>query len=106
MCNVTNRRPRTWNPRRVSDAVHNAGFTYIGVARTLGCSRPFVSQVASGKVRSWRVGSYLAGLIGRHPSELWPRLYAAPAPPSGAPTTEATELPGIDASAPPTTLAS
>ena len=98
MTTVTNARPRTWNPRRVSDAVHAAGLSYAALARQLGCSRPFVSRVASGQDKSFRVASALAAVFGRQPHEVWPRLYAAP--PSGEPTTEPTAAPG------PTALAS
>ena len=90
MSTVTNPRPRTWTPRRVSDAVHAAGLTYTDLARKLGCSRPFVSLVASGKNQSWRVASAIAEAIGRKPWEIWPRLYAAP---TGEPTTAPTAAP-------------
>jgi lambda repressor-like predicted transcriptional regulator len=93
MTTVTNARPRTWTARRVSDAVHAAGLTYTDLARQLGCSRPFVSLVASGKNQSWRVASAIAEAIGRKPWEIWPRLYAAPESPSEEPMTAPTTAP-------------
>ena len=85
MCNVTNARPRTWHPRRVSDAVHAAGLSYAAIARQLGCSRPFVSQVAWGRERNQRIADAIAAAIGRKPWEIWPRLYAVPTTPTPGP---------------------
>jgi lambda repressor-like predicted transcriptional regulator len=96
MNTVTNARPRTWSPRRVSDAVHAVGLSYAAIARNLGCSRPFVSQVGTGRVRSWRVANAIGAAIGRNPWEIWPRLYAPPTvavAPTEAPSPEPTPEP-------------
>ncbi len=94
---VTQRSPRKWRPQRISKALREAGITHESLAAQLGRSRSVVSQVVGGRIKSAAVASAIAAALGKHPHDIWPRLYP---PPSGEPTTEPTAAPG------PTALAS
>lgn len=90
-------KPRNWTRKRINRELKAAGLKQADMVRSLGKSRALVSEVVSGKQKSLPVATALASALGRHPHDIWPRLYA---PPSGEPMTEATGEPA------PTALAS
>lgn len=94
------KKPRNWTRRRINAELRALGLRQAQLIPQTGRSQAMVSLVVSGKMKSLPVAAVIAAALGRQPHEIWPRLYAPPAPPSGAPTTEPTAEPG------PTALAS
>lgn len=71
-------RRRRWAARKITAALAAVGVTHEALALRLGCSRSNVSMAVSGATKSWKVASAIAALLGLHPHDIWPRLYAAP----------------------------
>jgi len=88
---------RNWSAKRITRELRAIGVTKSALADSIGRARTTVSEVACGRLKSLPVATALASALGRHPHDIWPRIYA---PPSGEPTTEATGEPA------PTALAS
>lgn len=57
--------------------IRKAGLSCAKVAAELELSRGTVSQVVQGKARSRRVALFIAGVLGKPPSAIWPGQYAA-----------------------------
>ena len=51
------------------------GKTQAGIARALAISPAVVSNVIHGRITSYRVASYIAGLLNREITTLWPDRY-------------------------------
>lgn len=93
-------RLRNWSRKRLNRELKAVGLRQADIARTAGRAHSLVSEVIAGKTKSFAVASMIAAPLGRHPHDIWPRLYAPPVPPSGEPMKEATDGPA------PTALAS
>lgn len=90
-------RPRNWTRKRINRELEARGLKQAVLVKQIGKSQSLVSEVVAGKLKSFPVALVIADALGRHPHDIWPRLYA---PPSGEPMTEATGEPA------PTALAS
>lgn len=91
------KKPRNWTRKRINAELKARGKRQSDLVRSTGKSQPMVSEVVAGRRKSAPIAEAIAAALGRHPHEIWPRLYA---PPSGEPMTEATGEPA------PTALAS
>lgn len=90
------RRLRNWPRRKINAELKARRKCQADVVRLTGKSQPMVSEVVAGRRKSLPIASAIAEILGRQPYEIWPRLYAAPAPaaaPTEAPTTEPTAAP-------------
>ena len=76
-------RKRNWTRRRVMREMSKRGVSPRDIETATGRSRSTVSEVLGGKKKSTAVAEAIAGALGMQPSDIWPRIYAAPASTSG-----------------------
>ena len=81
------RRPRNWTRRRINAELKARGLRQADLVQRTGKSQPMVSEVVAGRRKSQPIAAAIAAALGLQPHEIWPRLYAAPATPTGEPTT-------------------
>jgi lambda repressor-like predicted transcriptional regulator len=85
-------RTRNWTRRRINEELKARGIKQADLVRQTGRSKAMVSEVVAGLRKSRPVAVVIAGVLGLHPHEIWPRLYA-PTTVAVAPTEEPTPEP-------------
>ena len=86
-------KPRNWTRAKLNREMKRLGLRQAKLVPLTGRAQSVVSDVMGGKVKSLPVATVVAAALGRLPHEIWPRLYAVPAPPSGEATTESMGAP-------------
>lgn len=74
------RKPRNWTRKRINRELEVRGLRQADLVRRIGKSQSLVSEVVSGQLKSLPVASVVAEALGLQPHDIWPRIYAAPAP--------------------------
>ena len=91
---------RNWTRKRINCELKARETSQAQISERVGRSKAMVCEVVAGRRKSQPIADAIAAALGLQPHEIWPRLYAAPATPTGEPTTESTVSPA------PTALAS
>lgn len=71
---------RNWTRKRINAELKAQGTSQAEIVAATGRSKAMVCEVVAGRRKSQPIADAIAAALGCQPWEIWPRLYAAPAP--------------------------